>query len=166
MSHSHLPVQHLLKQLETYQNTPREFVDIRPDWLVDLVENAAELFDPEDDVARVGFQCSLTETNWAVDVYLGLVEHVGGPVDGSRRPAAFRFDVQGVQELFSGVDSVAWKTFSAESSTEVSPMIENSVIEVQGWIGDESVRLTVHGLPIADAGPAMRCYPDGRLDVV
>ncbi len=166
MSHSHLPVQHLLKQLESYQNTPRESVDIRPDWLVDLVENAAELFDPEDDVARVGFQCSLTETDWAVDVFLGLVEHVGGPVDGSRRPAAFRFDVQGVQDLFSGVESVAWKTFPAEPSTEITPAMENSVIEVQGWIGDESVRLTIHGLPIADAGPAMRRYPDGRLDVV
>ena len=41
LSHSHLPVQHLMKRMETWQ--PGQGGDRRPDWLTHFVEEAAEL---------------------------------------------------------------------------------------------------------------------------
>ena len=58
-----MPVKHLLKQLEIYRST-RKNRDIRPLWLTDLIGRISELFDPAGDVARVGFECRLTEKSW------------------------------------------------------------------------------------------------------
>ncbi|HEY4258520.1 MAG TPA: hypothetical protein VGM98_00110, partial [Schlesneria sp.] len=91
MSHSHLLVHHLLKQLENHKRDRKERAR-RPEWLTTLVHQTAAMFQPLAGVARVGYQCELTQEGWEAGLYLGCTEIVGGRDDGKARLISFEFD--------------------------------------------------------------------------
>ena len=96
-----MPINHLLRNLE---NRERRSGDSRPTWLVELIDQAADLFEPMMSVSRVGFDCWPTETDWVVFLFLGDTEIVGGCDDGRLDPLDFRFDLLGLLDLLERED--------------------------------------------------------------
>lgn len=162
MSHSHLPVQHLLKQVELYR-AARNNRDLRPEWLTDFIERVAEMFEPLCDDGRVGFDCQAAEERWTIGMYLGSTEIVGGPEDGQSRHTAFELDLLAVMNLFDSTGNISWATFPNGDPDGGAP---TSVVTVDGTVGDSEIRLQLFAVPPADAGPGFRQYPDGRRDTV
>lgn len=160
MTHSHIPVNHLLKQLETYR-TNRAQRDVRPQWVSDFIDAAAQLFEPFSDVGRVGFDCQLTEDCWNVDLYLGRTEIVGGKQDGQVRSNGFRLDLLPLLELLTEVDHCSWNVIPDPQSEGELP---DSFLTVEGTIDGQPIRLQVDSVPPPDAGPGIRAFPDGRIE--
>ncbi len=159
MSRSHLSARHLLQQINQSNRTKR---DIRPDWLIALVERVADLFDPVDEVGRVGFDCRLDEGGWSAAIYLGAVEVVGGGNDGRVECAAFRFDLKSLLDCFSGVDRAEWHVVDRTSgSSDPGP---RSFLAVDGLVGANRVRLSIYSAAPEAAGAAFRRLPDGRFE--
>jgi hypothetical protein len=154
-----MPVRHLLKQLEDYRAGDRPARDVRPPWLVELIEQAAHLFDPHAGVARAGYDCRLTEAGWEVDLFLGRVEHVGGPADGSRSLAGFEFDLRPLEGFFGELTSLTWHMSAPVPGADGA----TSVVRAEGRIAETPVRLSIHGRPPETAGPGLRRFPDGRI---
>ena len=105
MSHSHMPINHLLRNLE---NRERRTGDSRPTWLVELIDQAADLFEPLMSVSRVGFDCWPTEKDWMVFLFLGATEIVGGRDDGRLATLEFRFDLLGLLDLLEDDQQLQW----------------------------------------------------------
>ena len=163
MSHSHIPLKHLLRQVEIYKSN-RINRDIRPNWLTELIGRVAELFEPTSDLGRVGFDCQLAEECWIVAMFLGGTEVVGGKNDGSTRHANFQMDLTQLSQCFTTTTRLYWQAFRETDQTDESAT--GSLLVAEGQIGEHSVRLNIHSIPPAKAGPGMRVYPDGHYDVV
>lgn len=161
--HSHMPVQHLLKQVEI-SRSQRSQRDVRPDWLTELVNDVAELFEPLVDVGRVGFDCQCSENGWLVGLYLGSTEMVGGKEDGRTRHISFEFDLLGLIERFDAVDEFCWSALPTYADDENS--MSRSFVTVVGSVQDKAVRLQIFSAPPEEAGPGLRRYPDGNLKPV
>ncbi len=154
MAHSHLLVQHLLKQLEQHAATRSER-DSRPSWLIRLVEQAAECFRPLHGVARVGYECELLDNGWETRMYLGTTEVVGGRDDGQFRSTSFELDLAGLTSCFSRVDELRWNVAAGEAG--------GSFLTVRGAVGEEQVCVKAYSKAPHHAGPALREYADGRI---
>ena len=100
-----MPINHLLRNLE---NRERRTGDSRPTWLVELIDQAADLFEPLMSVSRVGFDCWPTEKDRMVFLFLGDTEIVGGRDDGRLDPLEFRFDLLGLLDLLEDVQQIQW----------------------------------------------------------
>ena len=100
-----MPINHLLRNLE---NRERRTGDSRPTWLVEMIDQAAYLFEPLMSVSRVGFDCWPTEKDWVVFLFLGDTEIVGGCDDGRLDPLDFRFDLLGLLDLLEDVQQIQW----------------------------------------------------------
>ena len=161
MSHSHMPVRHLLRQVEIYRSK-REQRDSRPDWLTQFIEEAADLFEPLDDAGRVGFDCQLVEDRWVVEMYMGGTEIVGGPNDGEIRHAVFQLDLHAMLNRFEEVDRFRWNCIP-ESLDEDEGTPRSSVM-IDGRTGGNALRLHVYSFPPEDAGPGFREFEDGRVE--
>ncbi len=165
-----MPFRHVLKQVELYAGR-RKKRDVRPAWLVRLVELVAELFEPFEPVARVGFECALADDVWTVALYLGAAEIVGGPFDGRIVHANFTFDVRRLVELFDRVDELSWtalpepEPLSAERADAGRPK-ERSFLTVLGTFEGHPVRVSVFSVPLENAGPALRKFADGTCEPV
>lgn len=154
-------MKHLLKQLESYRSTPRHR-DIRPQWLTDLIGRVSELFDPSDDVARVGFECRLTEEAWEVWLFLGKSETVGGPEDGQTQVANFRFDILTLMDNFTEVDLVEW---TAQPQTPIPLDGPNgSCLQISGRVDEEPLKLMIFAVPPADIAPGIRTHRNGTRE--
>ncbi len=161
MSHSHLPVKHLLKQLEIYRTTRRNR-DIRPQWLTDLIGQLSELFDPRDDVARVGFDCRLTEEAWELSLFLGRTEIVGGPEDGQTRLANFRLDLRALMDNFRSIDQMQWHANPhCEEGEEHA-----SYLQITGSIDEEPLNLRIFDAPPTGVKPGIRTHQNGEYEPV
>ena len=163
MSRSHLSARHLLQQIES-DRSKRAKRDIRPTWLTALVECAAELFEPMADVGRVGYDCRLDEQGWSLALYLGAVELVGGKTDGQTQPVDFTFDLKPLLEQFSRVDEFAWNVLDHGEGDDAAPPC--SFLSIDGLVGDNRVRLTVHSSAPDPIGPGLRRLPDGRFEPI
>jgi len=162
VSHSHLSPRHLLKQIES-DRSKRTNRDIRPRWLTELVEFAADLFDPLSEVARVGFDCQLAEDGWSVVLYLGAVEQVGGKHDGQSQHVGFQFDVRPLLERFTRVDELSWNVLPDGPEPAAAP---RSLLVLEGIVSDNRVRLTIRSAAATGIGPGLRQLPDGRFEAV
>lgn len=161
LSHSHIPVKHLLKQLEIYRST-RKNRSIRPQWLTDLIGRVSELFDPAEDVARVGFECRLTEEAWELRLFLGSTEIVGGSEDGQTRFANFRFDVLTLIDNFTQVDQIEWNAQPLPRTDEAEP--NRSFLQIAGCIDEQPLRLLIFAAPPAGVGPGIRAHQNGDCE--
>ena len=163
MGHSHIPVKHLLKQVEMYRS--KRSRGMRPEWVTEFVNQAADLFEPLSDVARVGYDCKLADDRWVIGLFLGRIEIVGGREDGSTQPPGFEFDVLGLIARFTEVERVRWNALPAERE-EAETFLATSFLAIEGRIGDHPLRVQVYSVPPSEMGPGLRKYPDGRCDPV
>ncbi len=172
MPHAHLTVNHLLKQLETHRER-KASRERRPAWLTDVIHSAADLFDPANDLGRVGYQSHPTEQGWIALLYLGGEEFVGGACDGRTQPADFRFDVLGVTRLFESVTEVAFDAFPSiaadtDLDDETMPPLPASAgvrLTVRGVVAGNPLTMHVHATPPETAGPGFRRYLNGRREI-
>jgi hypothetical protein len=161
LTHSHLSIRHLLVQIESGR-TARSNRDIRPAWLTEFIEFAADLFEPLADVGRVRFSCGLDESGWNVDLHLGAIELVGGKNDGQSRHLPFRFNLKPLLEQFAAVSEVTWTAMP--ESDAASELVSQSVVVVRGTIGAEVVQLAIYSIAPPAAAPGLRQLPDGRFE--
>jgi len=161
LSHSHLSLQHLIRKAEEL-GARKEKRDNRPGWIVDFVDQLADLFEPIHDVGRVGYDCEWTEAGWVVGLYLGSTEIIGGPSDGQITPPSFHFDVQQLLRCFIEIESLQ---LHALHSTDLNATpVDNSYIEIDGIVGqNERILLQVHVTPPDAVGPGFHQYADGSL---
>jgi hypothetical protein len=164
MRRSHLSARHLLTQIES-NRSQRSNRDVRPDWLNGLVEEVAASFEPLAGVARVGYECQPDEKGWAVSVYLGAVEMVGGRADGSTRRPDFRCDLKRLLEQFARIDELDW-TVWPQGPEDVAELGQQSVVTVRGLVGTSQVCLRVRSCAPHEIGPGLRQFPDGRVESV
>jgi hypothetical protein len=161
VSHSHLSARHLLQQIGS-DRSKRTKRDIRPAWLTALVERVADLFDPIEEVGRVGFDCGMDEEGWSAALYLGSVETVGGKTDGELQRAAFRFDLKSLLETFASVDRLEWNVVDrGDGTSDPGP---RSFLAIDGFVGSNRVRLSIYSAAPEAAGPALRRLPNGRFE--
>ena len=151
-SRSRLPLPDLLALAE-----PRP--PSRPEWVDRFVAEAAELFDPLSGLGRVGFRCEPGEAGWAVALFLGATEIVGGPGDGLIAPARFRFDAAGLAGLFDAAPTVA---------LEVEPVLAphgvdgiDAVLRLVGEVGGQALTISVLSAPPDGAEPGFKRYAAG-----
>lgn len=164
MPHAHLPVSHLLKQLE-HRRAQKNLRDRRPAWLSELIGKAAELFDPVCGVGRVGFDCQLTEAGWTAILYLGSDECIGGPDDGRTLPADFRFDIAGLQLLFERVDDLLFDAFPSIGAANGAGVPAGVRLTIRGTVAGQALQLHVHAVPPDSATPGFRRFPNGRREL-
>lgn len=161
MIHSHLPVQHLLKKLETIKAGPKR--KVRPAAISDLAGRVGELFVPLTDIARVGYECRFADDRWEVSFFLGRTEIVGGKEDGDNRLVSFQFDLQQLVQLFPAIEKLEWNTVHP-------PLAENplggSFISLEAAWENLPIRLQILSAPPHQAGPGLRQYVDGRTETV
>ena len=157
MAHSHLLVQHLLKQLEQHKQE-RQNRQRRPEWLSAFVHQAAALFEPLSGVGRVGSQCEVVSDEWQARLYLGATEIVGGKDDGRSQFVSFELDLARLSELFSKVDQFEWMVSSSNGNS--------SFITIHGDVDQHKVCLKVYSRPPKEAGPAFLQHSDGSRDAV
>lgn len=164
MSHSHMPVQHLLRQVELYRSKRQcgAHLDVRPPWLTDFTESIADLFEPLGDDARAGYDCRLVDGRWVLEMFLGGTEIVGGPQDGELRYANFLFDLHGLLDRFDSIERFRWHAIPGPAAE--GDGIARSTVMITGTIGEHSLRLHVHSIPPDDAGPGFREHADGRVE--
>jgi hypothetical protein len=163
VSRSHLSARHLLRQVE-FDRSKRTKRDIRPEWLTALVESAAELFEPMSDVGRVGFDCRLDEQGWSAALYLGAVELVGGKSDGQTEGVGFHFDLKALLEQFSRIDDLSWTVVGKAEEGQNPP--PSSFLLIDGAIGENRVRLTIHAAAPPSVGSGLRRLADGRFEPI
>lgn len=162
MSHSHLPLQHLLKKIETAGPSPRR--NVRPAWMTELIDSVAELFEPFTDVGRVGFECRLTDDHWEVSMYLGKTEFVGGKADGEMKTVDFQFDLLKLNQLFTQIHVMTWSAFPGADGSE--DRSECSFVSMDGIYRENTVRLRIFSAPPEQAGPGLRQHVDGTWEPV
>lgn len=159
MAHSHLLVQHLLKQLETHKRD-RQNRQRRPEWLSAFVHQASALFEPLVGVGRVGSQCEFDGERWEARLYLGSTEILGGKNDGHAQLVSFEIDFLKLEQTFTRVDEFRWTVSGTASGGN------SSFITMVGMVDDYPVGLKVYSRPPKEAGPAFRQYADGTIDAV
>ena len=159
MSHSHLLIHHLLKQLENHKRE-RKDRDRRPQWLTSLIHNASALFEPLAGVARVGCQCELSPDGWEARLYLGSTEVIGGREDGRSHLISFEFNFGKLAALFTRLDEFRWNVCTSADGSA------GSFVTLQGIVGEQVVCLKIYSKPPRDVGPAFRLLPDGTLEDV
>lgn len=163
MAHSHLPIQHLINQIE---NSPSERMNLncRPVWLNQFVDEVAEIFNPLDEVGRVGFECEFTDTYWEVGLFLGSTEIVGGQRDGQFIAASFQFDLLQLLDRFESVNRFHFNYMEHPNMADAFDPA-SAYITVEGHLTDlELVRLNVYATPPPEAGPGFRKNHNGVID--
>jgi hypothetical protein len=158
-----MPVKHLLKQLEHYRSK-RNNRDVRPAWVTQFVNEAAELFEPLDEVGRVGFECQIADDCWEVALYLGSLELVGGREDGENRYSSFHFDVHGLIKQFDEIDQMQFAAYPEGSGD--GECASCGLVTIEGRLDENRLRVRVFSIPPADMGPGLRRHADGRCDTV
>jgi hypothetical protein len=159
LAHSHLLVQHLLKQLEHHAAT-RDERDPRPAWLVDFIERAAEHFVPLTGVGRVGCECDVYDSDWEARMYLGATEVVGGKDDGQAHGSSFELHVSGLLACFTAVHDVSWNVAAPRGDAG------GSFVTMHGHVDDHPLCVKVYSRAPAHVGPGLRMYHDGRVQPV
>ncbi len=161
MSHSHLLVQHLMKQMEDWH--PGQKTHERPEWLNELITAIAQRFEPLTGVARVGFECRMDEEGWVVRMYLGSTEMVGGATDGRIQPVSFELNLQDLLSRFEHIDEFFWSVFP-EQAEDIDE--GQAYVTLSGRVEGNSVRFHLFAIAPPDVGPGIRVYPNGQIETV
>jgi len=151
-------VQHLIRQVETRRSL-RQRRDVRPVWVSEFIEKIADCFEPLADVGRVGFFSRPTDDGWAVTMYLGRTEIVGGKEDGTKRPMNFHFDIHAMSNCFTEMTLMRWTACPEASGSE-----DASALRIEGLIDEQPLCLIVTAVPPESIGPGLLQYPDGSCN--
>ncbi len=151
-----MPIDSLLQQVEQYR-LQRELRDGRPDRLVRFISDVAELFEPMHGVGRVGFDCRAVDGGWAISMFLGATEVLGGRDDGLSQHAPYHFDIEAAVALFT---HVATLRFTAQPMT--AEVVECG-LTISGHVDDYPVRLAIHAIPPEHVQPGLQRLPDRTL---
>ncbi len=166
MNHSHLPVAHFIAQLDKWKEERRQR-DLRPDWLNRFIVDVAELFDPFEEVARVGFECRPDEDEgWQVGLFLGRTEIVGGRNDGRAEWGNFTFDVKRLVERFESVEDFRLFAFPKGDARIGSELLPCAFLTLHGLVESQRLTLRVFTIPPQEAGIGLRRFTDGRCETV
>ena len=150
-----------MKHMETWK--PGQSGDLRPDWLTTFIEQAAEMFEPLNGVARVGYECLLEDDSWVARLYLGTSEVVGGARDGQLKPMSFEVDMERLAAMFTQREEFYWSAFPDGAEDIDDPQ---SYLTISGLVADEHrVRLHLFANPPQETGPGLRTFPDGRFEL-
>ena len=152
VSVSRLPVAALLDLAE-----PRP--PARPAWLDRFVADAAELFDPLSGLGRVGYRSEPGEDGWAVALFLGATEIVGGPGDGLVAPARFRFDAAALSALFDAPPEVALEVLPQLAAHGVDGV--DAALTLTGTVEGRALTATVLSVPPDGVEPGFKRYAAG-----
>jgi hypothetical protein len=136
-----------------------------PTWLVQFIDHISDRFEPFSGVARVGYECHHTEYGWEIALFLGEHEVVGGPDDGHMRPVNFRFNLTELTSSLDKVEEIFWNAFP-NSHVCYDAMADLSFLTIVGITAGQKIRLQLHASPPDTIGPALREYPDGRMELV
>jgi len=161
LPHSHLAIRHLIRQLEDHGRRPSA---APPTWLEEFIVAAAELFEPFQGAARPGFECVRSGERWEVSVFLGLMEHVGGPLDGERVAVNFRFDLKSLAALFDEFETLRWNAFPNCVALD-EPAVDLSFVLAEGIVNSEPISLQVHAGPPDPLEPSLKKHADGRYSM-
>ena len=137
--------------------------DHRPEWLAELTDCVAELFEPLRDVARVGYDCRPVEGRWQLDVFLGPSETIGGAQDGYQQVPSFRFDLRALFRCFDRVDNCQWLAApSGEAARGDQPALPPgfSQLQIEGETHGCPLAITVSSLPPEEIGVGLKIYGD------
>lgn len=161
MSHSHMPMMHLLKQVELYKARKQQR-DNRPAWLAETINELADLFEPMADVGRVGYECQFEEDQWVVSLFLGSTEIVGGLHDGSAKLMNFQFDAVPLLSRFEQITELALNAYPRQSEEQNESQCTSMTIA--GVMQGNQIKLRIQTEPPQDAGPGLHQYPNGDLN--
>jgi len=156
---SHLAVRHLIRELEI-KGRPARRLNV-PEWLKELLCEAADDFNPSSDTARAGYECRLTEQGWEASLFLGASEIVGGALDGKVQPTGFEFNLLALMRRFDRVDAMDWA--SGPNQDESAP--DRSRITLEGVACGEPLRLHVRANPTDGVEAGLRRHHDGRVEL-
>ena len=160
MTHSHMPIQHLIRQVEkSYEK--KKARDL-PGWLKEFIDHAANSMEPSVGVARVGYDCKITEEGWNLSLFLGETEVVGGSEDGLTRIPNFDLNLSDILGQFESVESVRWVSRpDADFSEE-----QMSTVIIRGKIEDEMMTFSILDRSPESIGPGMRELMNGLLETI
>lgn len=166
LSHSHLPIRHLIRHLEKTRAVRLESAAaVTPVWIRSFVDQIANLFEPFSGVARVGYEFSQADDGWELAMFLGEREVVGGANDGRLSPINFNFNLQGIAACFTRLETMQWNAFP-NSHVCFENTSDMSFVTVRGTVGDQPLRLQIHSTPPDCVGPGHREYSDGQIELV
>ncbi len=164
--HSHTSLENLIKQAEQWAEN-RDKKSFRPGWLTEFIYDAADLFTPVADAARVGYDCRYYDNSWQVLFYLGDGEMFGGKHDGKRTRMAFEFDLKDLLSCFKQVDSVVFRTLNDDLGLTIE---EGNMLEIVGVLKEsdstEAITVGILSRPPREAGPGMKVLPNGEVEPV
>lgn len=164
MNHSHMPVGHFIAQLDKWKEERRQR-DLRPDWLNVLIDELADLFEPFDEVARVGFECRPDdEAGWQLGLFLGRTEIVGGCNDGRAELCNFTFDLHRLLARFESVEEL--RLFALPQGDDARQLNPCAFLTLHGRVDDNRLTLRVFTIPPEEAGIGLRRFTDGRCETV
>ena len=161
MSHSHMPMMHLLKQVELYKARKQQR-DNRPAWLVEIINELADLFEPVADVGRVGYECQFEEDQWVVSLFLGSTEIVGGMNDGTSQLMNFQFNALPLLSKFDEIEQLELHAFPDENWRDEFGV--GAYLTIAGMIDGNQLKLHIQSEPPHDAGPGLRQFPNGEFN--
>lgn len=154
-----------MKQMEHFSSEQMN-LNCRPTWLNSFVDEVADIFNPLEEVGRVGFNCQFTEEYWEVGLFLGSTEIVGGQRDGQFVAASFQFDLLQLLDRFESVNRFHFN-YLEQPEAAVANDSASAYITIEGHLADlELVRLNVYATPPTEAGPGFRKSHNGKLDTV
>lgn len=172
-AHTHsVSLEALLMQLDSPRDKRKR--DMRPQWVKDLADCVADLFEPLARVARVGFECVPEDGRWNLMFYLAAAEHIGGALDGHVEAVNFRFDIATLLKCFERVESCEWRVFptpEAIGTAEVtrddiprglSSLCVEGIVMTETGLG-EPISIEVHSVPPASSGIGLKLYADGGV---
>lgn len=163
--HSHSSIQFLVKRAEEMAQR-RTRKDCKPLWLNHFIDLTADLFEPDTEAARVGYECQLEEDGWRVHFYLGDAEYFGGAEDGRRERIGFDFDLKGLLDTFETVESLRNQIRQADAAPETCcTMIEVTGL-LSGCFDHQPLTVGILSRPPREAGPGVRIHPNGEIEAV
>ena len=164
---SNVSLTRLLDDLDlTGKAVVRERREARPQWLLDLTDCVADLFEPLRETARVGYECRPVDGRWQLDVFLGPNETVGGAHDGLQQVPSFKFDLRALFQCFDRIDSCQWLAApSGEAATAEAAALPAgfSQLVVEGVAEGEPIVVSVSSLPPSEIGVGLRIFGDGDV---
>lgn len=171
-----MPLDQLLASLDVpREERPRR--DLRPQWLRDIIDCVADLFEPLAHAGRVGFECEPGERQWRLSFYLGAAEHVGGALDGHVEAINFRFNVASLLKYFEHIDRCEWNVFPTPEAIGIDDVSRDDIprglssIVVEGVAMTETglgepLRIEIHSIPPAETDVALKVYGAGDVKPV